>query len=93
MGLDYLHRVCKIIHTDLKPENCIVALGHDELAEIVKNGKIVKKRKKYEGSKNLILDDESVIIGSKKKSQVSTSAVTQGSTLLEGVNVDGMTKQ
>lgn len=26
MGLDYLHRICKIIHTDLKPENVIVSL-------------------------------------------------------------------
>jgi len=23
MGLDYLHRVCNIIHTDLKPENVV----------------------------------------------------------------------
>ena len=23
-GLDYLHRKCKIIHTDIKPENVIV---------------------------------------------------------------------
>jgi serine/threonine-protein kinase SRPK3 len=26
IGLDYLHRKCRIIHTDLKPENVIVAL-------------------------------------------------------------------
>ena len=26
MGLDYLHRICKLIHTDLKPENVIVCL-------------------------------------------------------------------
>ena len=62
-----MHRICKIIHTDLKPENCIVALGHDELGEIVKNGKIIKKRKKYEGTKKLILDDDSIILGGKKK--------------------------
>jgi serine/threonine-protein kinase SRPK3 len=23
MGLDYLHRICHIIHTDLKPENVV----------------------------------------------------------------------
>ena len=23
MGLDYLHRMCNIIHTDLKPENVV----------------------------------------------------------------------
>lgn len=26
MSLDYLHRVCKIIHTDLKPENVVFGL-------------------------------------------------------------------
>jgi starch phosphorylase len=36
--LDYLHRICKIIHTDLKPENTIVALNDEELGDIVKNG-------------------------------------------------------
>ena len=26
MGLDYLHRICNIIHTDLKPENVVFGL-------------------------------------------------------------------
>jgi len=38
IGLDYLHRFCKIIHTDLKPENVIVSLNKKELAEIYKTG-------------------------------------------------------
>lgn len=38
MGLDYLHRICKIIHTDLKPENCIVSLTRAELDEIRRRG-------------------------------------------------------
>ena len=25
-GLDYLHRRCKIIHTDIKPENILIAV-------------------------------------------------------------------
>lgn len=40
MGLDYLHRICKIIHTDLKPENVIVCLTPQELDEIVKRGQL-----------------------------------------------------
>lgn len=40
MGLDYLHRICRIIHTDLKPENVIVSLTKDELEEIQKKGQI-----------------------------------------------------
>lgn len=38
MGLDYLHRICNIIHTDMKPENVIVCLTMPELEEIVKRG-------------------------------------------------------
>ncbi len=40
MGLDYLHRICRIIHTDLKPENVIVSLSRNELEEIIKRGQI-----------------------------------------------------
>lgn len=40
MGLDYLHRICKIIHTDLKPENVIVSLTREELGEIMKTGQL-----------------------------------------------------
>jgi len=28
-GLDYLHRKCKIIHTDLKPENVLMTVDGD----------------------------------------------------------------
>jgi serine/threonine-protein kinase SRPK3 len=38
MGLDYLHRICRIIHTDLKPENVIICLTRSELEEIVNRG-------------------------------------------------------
>lgn len=35
IGLDYLHRICGIIHTDLKPENVLVCLTKDELVLMV----------------------------------------------------------
>lgn len=38
IGLDYLHRICRIIHTDLKPENVIVSLSEKEIEEIMKRG-------------------------------------------------------
>lgn len=38
MGLDYLHRVCNLIHTDLKPENVILNLEPEELKEIKTKG-------------------------------------------------------
>jgi serine/threonine-protein kinase SRPK3 len=38
IGLDYLHRICNIIHTDLKPENVSMALSQSELQEIYRRG-------------------------------------------------------
>jgi serine/threonine-protein kinase SRPK3 len=38
MGLDYLHRTCNLIHTDLKPENVILNLDKAELKEIYERG-------------------------------------------------------
>jgi serine/threonine-protein kinase SRPK3 len=35
LGLDYLHRECGIIHTDLKPENVLIEVG--DVEEIVKS--------------------------------------------------------
>lgn len=31
IGLDFLHRMCNIIHTDLKPENALLSLRPEEL--------------------------------------------------------------
>ena len=35
LGLDYMHRVCGIIHTDLKPENVVFALTEREKFELL----------------------------------------------------------
>lgn len=40
IGLDYLHRKCKIIHTDFKPENVVIGLRDDEVAEIARTGQL-----------------------------------------------------
>ena len=42
LGLDYLHRECGIIHTDLKPENVLIEIG--DVEQIVKT--FVKEDKK-----------------------------------------------
>lgn len=34
LGMDYLHSECKLIHTDLKPENVLVAL--EDVEEVVR---------------------------------------------------------
>ena len=40
IGLDYLHRICGIIHTDLKPENVIVQLTQAQVKELFVKGRI-----------------------------------------------------
>jgi len=40
IGLDYLHRICGIIHTDLKPENVLLCLTQEEIKQIVENGQL-----------------------------------------------------
>ncbi|KAI9836101.1 MAG: hypothetical protein M1819_001717 [Sarea resinae] len=52
LGLDYLHRECGIIHTDLKPENVLIEIG--DVEQIVKT--FVKdennKREEKESNRN-----------------------------------------
>lgn len=38
IGLDYMHRVCNLIHTDFKPENVVIALTDDQIKEIARTG-------------------------------------------------------
>jgi serine/threonine-protein kinase SRPK3 len=46
MGLDYIHRVCDIIHTDLKPENVVFTMSEQNkftlLYENVLNTPLIK---------------------------------------------------
>lgn len=44
IGIDYMNRICNIIHTDLKPENVMIHLEDDELQLFVENLKKVKKK-------------------------------------------------
>lgn len=37
MGLDFLNRICRVIHTDLKPENVLLCLTAEELRKIVED--------------------------------------------------------
>lgn len=33
-GLQYLHENCRIIHTDMKPENVLVTLSRDQIRQV-----------------------------------------------------------
>lgn len=53
LGLDYLHRECGIIHTDLKPENVLIEIG--DVEQIVKtyvNDEPKKKDDKDDSNRN-----------------------------------------
>lgn len=43
MGLDFLNRICRVIHTDLKPENVLVCLTEQELKRIVEDEQLSSK--------------------------------------------------
>ena len=78
MGLDYLHRICKIIHTDLKPENVIVSLTRPELEEIIKKGHPSTVNKNI---KTFDINQANLLPSKQQK------------TLLENVDTTGLTKQ
>lgn len=43
IGLDYLHRICGVIHTDLKPENVLIQLTQAQIKEILTKGLLLNK--------------------------------------------------
>ena len=57
IGLDFLHRMCHIIHTDLKPENVLVCLTKDELREIQESGHLNIQKSDKKKVKKADLDD------------------------------------
>lgn len=51
LGLDYLHRKCGIIHTDLKPENVLMYIANaEEMLKKLNADTIMKEDKVKEGS-------------------------------------------
>ena len=69
IGLDFLHRICNVIHTDINPENILLCLNKDELFSIQETGhfdvqKSAKRNKESNSniSKNNNLDSQIINI-------------------------------
>ena len=72
IGLDFLHRMCHIIHTDLKPENVLVCLTKDELREIQSTGHLtIQKTDKKKKAKNKNVNETKNNIEEEKTSTIS----------------------
>jgi len=51
IGLDYMNRVCRVIHTDFKPENVVISLTDNEVKEIARTGSL-SSSKTYTGEEH-----------------------------------------
>ena len=72
IGLDFLHRICHIIHTDLKPENVLVCLTQDELRNIQETGTYVLDT----GNNNQNSEENSRNISENKKDKEKEKEIT-----------------
>ena len=98
IGLDYMHRMCKIIHTDFKPENVVICLRDDEVIEIAKTGQLTTT-KMYE-HQDIIRKLNMKIAGTLPKTPITPvtqpSAVVKQPEVVEevqetAVNLDNLT--
>jgi serine/threonine-protein kinase SRPK3 len=57
MGLDYLHRICGIIHTDLKPENVVFSLNEKQKFDLLYDNVLTTKLVDlYESNEPIVLN-------------------------------------
>lgn len=98
MGLDYLHRICKIIHTDLKPENVVFSLSEkqyfDLLTDSVLNTQLVQL---YDHSQPIVLNKKQLKNSKKnqkkKQKKQAESQQTTDQELPEEETKDGKISQ
>ena len=73
IGLDFLHRICNIIHTDMKPENILICLTNEELKLIQETGTYntnTNNKNKSEFSYSDMIKEIKKLNEERKKSQI-----------------------
>jgi len=79
LGLDYMHSVCGIIHTDLKPENCVFSLTEQERFELlykhVLNTPLIEQ---FETDKPIILNSKQAKNQKKKERKKRKKQMMEG---------------
>lgn len=55
MGLDYLHRECNIIHTDIKPENILFCVSEEAIKALATKEVTSRSAGKTSRSQHIIL--------------------------------------
>lgn len=96
IGLDYMHRLCKIIHTDFKPENVVISLRDDEVLEIAKTGQLTTTKMFNKGDhiKRINMKVAGTLVNPinselRNQEQQSETAIEEGK--VWEVNMDGLT--
>jgi serine/threonine protein kinase len=80
IGLDFLHRICHIIHTDLKPENVLVCLTNDELRNIQETGTYILDTGNNKDSKDNSINNSE---DEKETTKMNTNTFTNESDIFD----------
>lgn len=85
-----MHRMCRIIHTDFKPENVVICLRDDEVREIAHTGQLTTT-KMFDKS-DIIKKINMKIAGTLKTDKKEQKEETKEGKVWE-VNMDGLTSK
>jgi len=98
IGLDYIHRFCKIIHTDLKPENILLTLLPEEITDIVENGQLTRNKeiedriRRYQRKYNIKIEPSSTNAEDASGKKDTTDLKVTKSKTADGVSPAGPNK-
>ena len=77
MGLDYLHRICGIIHTDLKPENVVFSLNEKQKFDLLHENVLTTKLVDLYDSNEPIVLNKKQLKNAKKRNRKKQKSTQQ----------------